>query len=273
MSGLLVGEVIAAVSELKSRGISKSGYLALLAIAEKCPHGTREASVPLSWIQTAMYEVSESTARRAIRTLTATELVEVARRGFRNRHVSRAPIYRLLALPTAMAAARKLDDGTAMTAASGSSSGQNGSSSGHFSSSSVIDPPLNCDDATLNGCINGSFNGGQLGHPAPPPTPAPGIPEEQPARYCPRHMPDGTAERCRDCGTQRERHQRWSVEEAERRRQAKEAIEAAITACHLCDEAGWLLGDDGSVDDRNIRCTHKPTTEYRTATTKEKATK
>lgn len=46
MSGELVGEVIAAVPELKQRGVSERGFRVLLVLAEKCYTATRQGSVP-----------------------------------------------------------------------------------------------------------------------------------------------------------------------------------------------------------------------------------
>jgi hypothetical protein len=45
MSGQLVGEVLAASAELRKRGISSNGFLALIGIAEKAVPRTRQARV------------------------------------------------------------------------------------------------------------------------------------------------------------------------------------------------------------------------------------
>jgi hypothetical protein len=90
MSGQLVGEVLAASEELRKRGLSKRGFLALIAIAEKAHTETRQASVPWRHIQAALYSPMPtggdvpSTAKRAVADLKAAGLVSV-KRGFNNR--------------------------------------------------------------------------------------------------------------------------------------------------------------------------------------------
>lgn len=99
MSGQLVGEVIAAAAELKSRGLSERGFHALIAIAEKCHAETRQASIPWSHIRDGLYGASLSTAKRAIADLKRAEALRVVKRGFDN-HAGRiaAPIYEILEL-------------------------------------------------------------------------------------------------------------------------------------------------------------------------------
>jgi hypothetical protein len=84
MSGQLVGEVIAASTQLRAGGLSRNGFLALIAIAEKCHHQTRQATVRRSWIQAAIYcGNSTRTAERAVRELTDNGLIHVVKRGYK----------------------------------------------------------------------------------------------------------------------------------------------------------------------------------------------
>lgn len=160
----MVAQIIAAVPELKARGITRPAFMALVAIAEKCHPETR-ASVPLSWIQNALYGASTSTARRAISELVAAELVRVVQPGFRNRFDWRAPVYELLAVVTAMDTATALADTTAMTTPrtlavvkTASSCSHSGSSCSHSGCSCTTDPTLTSTDAALTFTTNVSSN-------------------------------------------------------------------------------------------------------------------
>lgn len=103
MSGQLVGEVLAAATSLRSRGLSETAFHALIAIAEKAGVDARQGSVPWSHICAGIYGSggelpSKRTAERAVRELKDAKLIEVVKVGFSNRHLSRAPIYRVLAV-------------------------------------------------------------------------------------------------------------------------------------------------------------------------------
>jgi DNA-binding Lrp family transcriptional regulator len=70
-------------------------------------------------------------------------------------------------------------------------------------------------------------------------TPAPDpIPEEEPDRYCPKHMPFGTPGKCRACGTARVTHDAWTQAVEVRRSEARQARRAAIDNCPHCDDNG-----------------------------------
>ncbi len=170
----MVGQVIAAVPELRARGVTRPAFMALVAIAEKCHPETR-ASVPLSWIQNALYGASTSTARRAIKELVAAELVRVVLPGFRNRFDWRAPVYELLAVGTAMDTATEVAETTAMTTPrklalvkTGSSCSHSGSSCSHSSCSCTTDPTLTSTDAALTFTTNVSSNVSSNGRGAAP---------------------------------------------------------------------------------------------------------
>ena len=110
MSGQLVGEVIAAVEELKARGITERGFMALIAIAEKCHYETRQGSVRWAWIQAGLFGASKRTAERAVAELRAAAVIHVLAIGFGNRYRARAPIYSIAPL---------LDTDTTVSSSSG----------------------------------------------------------------------------------------------------------------------------------------------------------
>jgi hypothetical protein len=82
-------------------------------------------------------------------------------------------------------------------------------------------------------------------------------PESQrPPPICSKH-PDGPDhdEPCRACKRWREWREQEQARTAESQRQEPRARSAVRDACCLCDEAGWLLGDDGGATNR--KCTHE----------------
>ncbi len=98
--------------------------------------------------------------------------------------------------------------------------------------------------------------------------------DSEPPDYCKAHMPYGTADPCTFCAVARHHKDAW------RRRNPNAVLNSLLrelndnpgpnpfgarhSDCPLCDEHGWLLGDDGSIDDRNIRCTHPTNARSRT---------
>jgi hypothetical protein len=100
MSGRLVGQVIAASPVLQERGLSKNGFLALLAIAEKCTEKNMQASVPWIHLSHGLYGASKRTVVRTVGELKDAGLVRVVKRGWANQHGdAQAPIYELCLAP------------------------------------------------------------------------------------------------------------------------------------------------------------------------------
>lgn len=84
--------------------------------------------------------------------------------------------------------------------------------------------------------------------------------EREPSRYCPDH-PDDTTDKCEACRNARKAYPAAHAAWVERRQEFTTARAAArpawISACRQCDEAGWVLGTDGTVlDDGAKRCDH-----------------
>lgn len=67
-----------------------------------------------------------------------------------------------------------------------------------------------------------------------------------PSRFCPAH-PNGTEAKCPRCGDARRAGDLWETRRVNARRDE-------IVACPSCDPNGWLLADDGSPADRQVRC-------------------
>ncbi len=112
MSGQLVGEVIAAGDSMRRRGISRSGFMALVAIAEKSHTQTRQASVRWDHICAGLYGVSKRTAQRAVAELKDAGLLRLVCVGYTNQRSSRAPVYEIAELG---AVAAQLDSDIAMS--------------------------------------------------------------------------------------------------------------------------------------------------------------
>jgi hypothetical protein len=83
-----------------------------------------------------------------------------------------------------------------------------------------------------------------------------GTPGVRPSEHCPRH-PGGTVDPCRACGDARRAAQAWDAGEGERRAAAYRIRQGAVAACSRCDEAGWMLGDDGLTAEPARRCSHE----------------
>ncbi|MGV0993426.1 MAG: hypothetical protein ACOYB7_14360 [Mycobacterium sp.] len=249
MSGQLVGEVIDAAEDLVLLGLRRPGFMALIAIAEKCHGETRQGSVRWDHIRGGMFNVCLNTARAAVAELRRLELVAVIKPGHGNRHGIFAPVYRInenLGAPTASGNSRKLDAPTVTGASSFLDAPKTSSRrTKNGSRRTNVDVSIS-GDASLDG-IDGLIDGGAPRHPHKP---------IEPQRYCERH-PQGTTDRCGGCGDARKAHASWEAEATARRRAAGDVRSQAIAECLHCDEAGWLLGSDGSVDDRNIRCAHQ----------------
>ncbi len=100
MSGQLVGEVLDAAEAGHLDGLSRAAVAALLAIAERCHHVTRQGSVRRDRIQAAIHAGnSPRTVSRAIRELKNAGLVRIVKHGYKSHEApSLATIYELSAL-------------------------------------------------------------------------------------------------------------------------------------------------------------------------------
>lgn len=91
-------------------------------------------------------------------------------------------------------------------------------------------------------------------------TPKPKPDNAPPAPFCPKHMPDGTTDRCGACGGHRRARERWDEQHASEVQDAKDTQRKADTKrqrqCPACDEAGWVLDDDGTPANSARKCTH-----------------
>lgn len=105
MSGILVGEVIDAAEAGTLPALSRPAFSALIAIAEKADHKTRQGSVRQSRIRAAIYaRNSPRTAVRAVKELKDAGLVTVVKRGFKAPDGSgAATVYQLATLNKACA--------------------------------------------------------------------------------------------------------------------------------------------------------------------------
>ncbi|MGV0161367.1 hypothetical protein ACRU3B_18235 [Mycobacterium colombiense] len=98
MSGQLVGEVFDAREAGLLDDLTQGQLLALVAIAEKCHHASRQGSVRMSRIAAVMGK-SESTAKRAVKVLRERErggLVRVVKGGYVSHGEGHANVYELL---------------------------------------------------------------------------------------------------------------------------------------------------------------------------------
>jgi hypothetical protein len=246
VSGKIVGEVITASKELRSRGVSKSAFYALVAIAEKTNHYTREGQVRWEHICDGLYGKSVSTARRAVKELIQADLIEVSQKGYRNRFGSQATIYRVLALTTQVTKAKSVALTTQVTKASGSSFDHFRSSFDHFGSSFDHADALTSTAAAHDG--NDGNDGGAR--------PEKSTETAEPPRHCQRH-PGNSTKPCGDCKQAREENDAWKARQSERLRAEGQARRQAIDDCPLCDQDGHRLGDDGLPSDNPAKCNHK----------------
>jgi DNA-binding transcriptional ArsR family regulator len=84
VSGELVGEVLDAAESGRLDGLSRPAFAALLAIAERCHHISRQGTVRIDPMRAAIYTGnSRRTARRAIRELKDAGLIRVVKRGYK----------------------------------------------------------------------------------------------------------------------------------------------------------------------------------------------
>lgn len=236
MSGQLVGEVIAAAERLRRLGLPERAFHALVAIAEKSHAESRQGSVRWAWIQSGLYGASKRTAERAVGELRAAGVVRIAKTGFGNGFISRAPIYEIAPLvdtDTAVSQSQEVDTDTAVSQSTESRYRQTGSryrqTGSRYRHLGVV----------LDGSIDGPIDG------APPP------------QHCPKH-PDGTDEPCRRCRAARQEREKWDTEQAHRDRQVAEEHRLAVDECVHCDDAAWMLGPDGTPVEPATRCPLHP---------------
>jgi hypothetical protein len=133
----------------------------------------------------------------------------------------------------------------------------------------VTEPPLSPHTQDLEGLRVRGFEGlSAAAEPVTePPTPPP--PNEPPPK-CPKHIDDPDPPPCGPCGTARRRHEAWQAEQialdrdrrmveaidrSEQARADAQATRAAIDACRLCNQRGYLPGGH--------LCTHDPIADQR----------
>lgn len=79
-----------------------------------------------------------------------------------------------------------------------------------------------------------------------------------PRPKCSKHQQNAEDESCRPCMLRRKWDEEHAAEieadELDRRRTARAAAARAVTECRLCDDAGWLLGADGTPVEPSVRC-------------------
>jgi hypothetical protein len=275
VSGQLVGEVIAASEELRKRGLSRRGYEALIGIAEKSHAVTRQGSVRRSWIRDAIYgAVSLRAADRAIRELKQLELIAVIQRGYKTPHGKAvAPIYEVSELSTLIGVENtpQLSTPTGVENTPAGAFDTFGEAFDTFGQAFDTYPPPTCGDPTIDVSIDGSIDGGRARERTAQPASRPRLsqrpppannPDDEPR--CQRHSdraryPNPPA--CRDCRDVRLQHEQDTAMKTEQEQAAQaaaaQARRDAIANCTLCDDHGWLLGPDGAVADRAIRCSHE----------------
>lgn len=246
MSGQLVGEVLDASTALRASGLPERGFHALVAIAEKCHHESREGSVRWDHIRAGLYGASLATAKRAVKDLKTAGIVRVVKRGFDNQHGRVcAPIYRIEPLPERVTQMTQSSTGDRITQVTQSSGGErvtqvNQSQGGEWVKTGGrmghIGTRMGHPGDLLDGSIDGSLDGGRAdARPAPAQIHDPG---QEPARYCPLHMPYGTHEKCPQCGTHRTNHNLWTEARQRYTTATRASIRRAIDNCRDCDQAG-----------------------------------
>jgi hypothetical protein len=239
MSGQLVGEVLAAASQLRARGLSDRGFRALLAIAEKAHTDTRQASVRWDHISDGLYGASKRTAERAVQDLKEAGLLTVIRPGFNNNHGRiRAPVYQLQQITdtdTQVTASMGGDTDTQVTGSVGGDTDKPATDTdkpgGRYRH------PGDVLDVSLDGSLDGGAatvadTNGHATHPR-------SAKQRLNGPYGPRcqdHRNEPIPPRCGGCASARE-----VLEEDERQQLAHEAaartaIRYAIDSCTQCDE-------------------------------------
>ncbi|EHB53790.1 hypothetical protein MycrhDRAFT_4253 [Mycolicibacterium rhodesiae JS60] len=239
MSGQLVGEVLAASHQLQARGLSKRGFHALIAIAEKALTDTRQGSVRWDHIRAALYDgASLRTAERAVQDLKRAGIVTVVRPGFNNNHGrAAAPIYEIQALSdTDTHVAESVGSDTDTHVAE--SEGAIPTNQGGDTDKTDTDPATQASDLTV--LYDGSPDGGS------------GRLDDEPR--CARHRDTICPPPCIDCKRVREQRDAERQDAAEWSERERLAIRQAIDACDDCDDYGrpWLA------DDPNAHCPRHP---------------
>lgn len=237
MSGQLVGEVLDAAEAGQLDGLSRPAFAALLAIAERCHHISRQGTVRNGRIRAAIHEGnSVRTARRAIRELKDASLIRVVTRGYKAPNgEAKSSMYELLELvpPKAAEASNELVPPKLAQATD-----QACAKSGEACAKS--ERACAAQGGTIDGSLDGSLDGGACASdepnvPASPERPQeisdeqPQPPDPEPDRYCADHMPDGTDEKCGPCKSRRLQWQQWNARR-----------DAAIRNCGLCDDRGGV---------------------------------
>jgi hypothetical protein len=234
MSGQLVGEVLDAAEVLQGRGLSERGFHALVAIAEKCHHVTRQGAVPWKHIRNGLYGASKRTAERAVQDLKAAGIVRVVKRGFNNNHGRIcAPIYEIQPLTdtdTQAAQSPKTDTDTQVTQSVGTDTDKTGD---RYRQN---DDRYRHPGGVLNGSTNGSRDGGARASADAP----------QPPR-CPKHINHTDPPPCRDCKRSREAAEAEQRAAADAEQQARAQVRARIDNCTICEGTGFVDVDDNTV--------------------------
>lgn len=78
-------------------------------------------------------------------------------------------------------------------------------------------------------------------------------PNHEPPLRCPKHKNDADPPACGPCKSARLAHEAWQRGQAENELAHRRSRRAAIDACTLCDDEGWIPGTEPV-----IRCNHRP---------------
>lgn len=140
-----------------------------------------------------------------------------------------------------------------------------------LSSTHGLTPPL-----TPPLTVNGGVGVNPAANPGPTPAPAPTSssilqgghqsseghqgaerdPNTPPTNRCPRHIHHADPPSCRACGDARLAREAWDAEQQRIERDQRRTNERRLRDCPECDEAGWVLGEDGKPVDPALRCDH-----------------
>lgn len=281
MSGQLVGEVLAAAAFLRSQGVPKRGFDALLAIAEKARTDNRQASVRWEHIQAALYErASLSTAKRAVADLRTAGVIRVVRRGFDNQNGHAcAPIYEIASLKD-LGSANNTTPTERLTQMTRSVNGRTAHPDDPFDQERIARP----DDPFGQGRtdqirdrtdhpgdpLDGSIDGKEGGSPNSGTSPAAPSRSTPPTKFtangkrprCANHAhiaKDADVPKCVHCMNLRLAAE--AAEQAERQRNADDY--ARIRDCPDCDGHHWLLGADRTPLTPPVRCDHRKVLQLR----------
>lgn len=232
MSGQLVGDVIRASPRLRANGLSRNGFLALIAIAEKSHARTRQGAVRWDHICDGLYGASKRTAKRAVRELREADLIQVVKPGWGNQHGdTQAPIYEVR-MGSQVASSKRVD----------------GDRSELDGDKSEVDgdkhPPATSASSTLDGSIDGSSDGGARAHEEPA-TPEPQQSGDAPPR-CNRHKNHTDPPPCNACKKLRIQWEDMKAAEAELEKRIRARDYERTQNCPHCDQ-GWKPAGDGVV--------------------------